>query len=350
MIKRLNKKYTAIMLAVIVLQLNSCNNDDRKGIKTEEIQKVVEVSKVEKKLDTNEIPYSGTIVESESFPLNFSVVGTVNRVFVSEGEYVKKGQLLAELNEESYKYAYEMTLATLKQAEDAYKRLKPMYDNANLQEIKMVEVETGLQQAKSASYIAKKNLEDCKLYSPVSGVVGKRSIEPGMNTIPNLTSIEIIKIEKVFAKIPVSENDISSIRKGDKARIKISALNGKIFDGMIEDIGVLADPIAHTYMIKIGIANSSYQIKPGMICNVLLIKSNATSVLSIPTEAILVDEQGRRFVYTVNQNKAQRKYIELGKLLKNGVEITSGLNDGELIVIAGQQKLVDNSLVQIINQ
>jgi RND family efflux transporter MFP subunit len=312
----------------------------------------VETAQV-KQIDGSEVlSYSGTIEESESIPLSFSVVGSVAKVLVSEGDFVKKGQLLAVLNDETYKNAYDMSLATLKQAEDAYNRLLPMYKNGNLPEIKLVEVETGLQQAKSASLIAKKNVDDCKLYSPVDGIVGKRSIEPGMSAVPNLTSITIVKIEKVFAKVPVSESEISSIKKGDKAKIKIAALNNSEFIGAVEEIGVMADPIAHTYKVKIGIENKTHQIKPGMICNVALYKnkSNKAEGLFVPNRAVLVDEQGRNFVYVVNNNKAVRKYVKTGKLLSNGIEITEGLNDGEQIVVAGQQKLVDNSSVHIVNR
>jgi len=297
-----------------------------------------------------EIAYSGTMEESESTPLSFSGVGTVARVLVSEGDFVSKGQLLAELNDETYKNTYEMTLATLKQAEDAYKRLQPMYKNGNLPEIKLVEVETGLQQAKAAAAISKKSLDDCKLYSPVSGIVGKRSIEPGMTAMPNLTSINIVKIEKVFARVPISENEIASVKKGDKAKIKIAALNNAEYTGTVEEVGVMADPIAHTYKIKIGIANSNRQIKPGMICNVFLSKANNTPGLFIPGQAVLVDEQGRNFVYAVSNNKAEKKFVKTGKLLRSGVEIIEGLNSGEQIVIVGLQKLVDNSLVKIVNQ
>lgn len=314
--------------------------------------KIIEVETEQvKHIDGGDVfAYSGTIEESESIPLSFSVVGSVARVLVSEGVFVKKGQLLAVINNETYKNAYEMALSAQKQAEDAYKRLLPMYENGNLPEIKIVEVETGLQQAKSATLIAKKNLDDCNLYSPVDGVIGKRSIEPGMTAMPNLTSINIVKIEKVFARVPVAENEISYIKKGQKADITIAALNNSRFTGIVEEIGVLADPLAHTYKIKIGIINKNLEIKPGMICNVTLNKTSGTSGLFVPTRAVLVDELGKNFVYAVIQNKAVRKYVTIGKLLKNGVEITSGLNEGEQIVVTGHQKLVDNSLISIVKR
>ena len=341
-----NKLMYAIISIILLGTWGGCSGDnprDKQPIN-------VIVQKVTNAVDEQSIAYNGTIEESESIPLSFSTVGNVARVLVSEGDFVKKGQLLALLNDETYKNIYEMSLASQKQADDAYKRLLPMYKNGNLPEIKYVEVETAMQQAKGATLIAKKNVEDCRLFSPVKGIIGKRSIDPGMSAIPNFTSITIVKIDKVFAKVPVSESEISSINVGDKAKIKIAALKAPDFIGTIEEIGVMADPIAHTYKIKIGILNKNYQIKPGMICNVTINKINKDQGLFVPNSAVLVDEKGKNFVYAVNNDKAFRKYVTIGKLLRNGVEITGGLNNGEQIVISGQQKLDDNTSIQIVNR
>lgn len=291
--------------------------------------------------------YSGTIEESESMPLSFSNVGIVSKVLVSEGDYVKRGQLLAELNSESFKSIYEMSEATQKQAQDAYDRLFPMYKNGNLPEIKFVEIETGLQKAKAAAAIAKKSLDDCKLYSPTNGIVGTRSVEQGMSALPNVVSINIIKIEKVFARVSISESEISYVKKGDKAKIKITALNNTEFSGIVEEIGVIADPIAHTYKVKIGINNKDKKIKPGMICNVTLEKVDNDNKIVVPTRAVMVNEKGENYVYTVNssQNKAERKYVQAGELLNGEIEIISGLNSDDVVVVSGQHKLFDGALV-----
>ena len=343
-----NKIPILLLLTWTACMLQNCSGKKENTLNQTPVN--VEVEQIKNTNENESISYSGTIEESESLPLCFSGIGTVARVYVSDGDFVKKGQLLAELNNNTYKNAYEIASATLKQAEDAYKRLEPMYKNGNLPEIKFVEVETALQQAKASTAIAKKNLDDCKLYSPVNGVVGKRSIDPGMSAMPNLASINIVKIDKVLAKVPVAEGEIGFIKRGGKAIIKIAALNNAQFSGTVEEIGVLADPLVHTYKIKIGIQNKDLQIKPGMICNVSLTNPQKTPGLSVPSRAVLVDELGRNFVYVINRNRAERKFVKMGKLLQNGVEIINGLNKGELIVTAGQQKLVDSSLVHIVNQ
>lgn len=343
----MKKQLIIISILLLILGITACNTS--KVSIPASIN--VEVKKASIANEHDDFAYSGTIEESETIPLSFSVLGNVAKVLVAEGDPVKRGQLLAALDNTTYRNSYEMALAMLKKAEDANKRLTQMYKNGNLPEIKYVEVQTGLQQAKAAATIAKKNLDDCNLYATTSGMIGKRAIDPGMMATPNLTSITIVKIAKVYARVPVSENEISKIKKGQCAHIKIGALESSTFVGTVEEIGVMADPLAHTYKIKIGIQNTDRKIKPGMVCKVTITNTPDIRNLVIPGEAVMVEEAGKNFVYTVDtaNSTAVRKFVKVGKLENNGIEIVEGLKENELVVTSGQHKLVDHSPVHITN-
>ncbi|HOW85577.1 MAG TPA: efflux RND transporter periplasmic adaptor subunit [Candidatus Aminicenantes bacterium] len=299
-----------------------------------------------------EFAYSGTIVESESLPQSFAVSGTVTAVHVDEGDAVAKGALLAELDGSTSRQALEMAQAVEKQAEDAFARLSRMYKNGNLPEIKYVEVETGLQKAKAAAAIAGKNVADCRLYATAAGYVGKRSIEPGMIALPNMASITIVRIDKVFARVPVPENDIALIRKGDPAVVRIGALEGREYEGRVEDIGVVADVLAHSYKVRIAVANPDRALKPGMVCTAGLSRAARVSGVVVPNEAVLVDETGRRYVYVLDAAGARAavRAVKLGELLQSGVRVVEGLAAGETIVVSGQHKLVDGAAVQVVER
>lgn len=311
----------------------------------------VEVLTAEPPSGSKAFAYCGTFEPFETTPLSFSVTGTVMRVLVSEGDRVEKGQLLAVLDTTTMENAYEMARAALDRAEDAYNRLKPMYDSGSLPEIKLVEVETSLQQAKAAAAIARKNLEDCSLYATVDGFVGSRSIDPGMNVLPGITAIKIVNIDKVYAKVAVSEKDIPRIKRGQMATVTVGALGDRPFEGPVEEVGVLANPVARTYNIKIAIANDGNAIKPGMICESRIPMSETLTGVVVPNRAVQVDENGVNYVYiaTDNGTRVERKNVKTGRLMTDGIEITSGLHAGEKVVVAGQQKLVDNASVQIVN-
>ena len=295
--------------------------------------------------------YSGTIEAAESVPLSFATVGNVARVVVAEGEAVRKGQLLAELNAESSRNAYEMALATLKQAEDGWSRLKPMFESGSLPEIKWIEMETNLQKARSAAAISKKNLDDCRLISPVDGIVGRRAIDPGMGAVPNLASITIVKIDRVFARVAVPESEIARVARGQQARLRIGALEDAEYTGRVEEVGVVADPLAHSYAVRIILDNPGRRIKPGMICSVVLADSSRSRGLVLPGRAVTVDENGSTYLFVVTADSlAVRRQVTVGSLLNEGIEILGGLDLEELVVLSGQHKLAAGMPVRIINR
>lgn len=342
------KALFAILLLVILLP--GCRSSKAEAPAAEDARVVVQA--VKPAGAAQEFAYSGTIAESETIPHSFLVAGTVARVHVDEGDSVSKGELLAEIDDASYRNAYDIARAVEKQAEDAFNRLSRMYKNGNLPEVKYVEVESGLQRARAAAAISKKNLDDCRLFAHTDGVVGRRAIEPGMIAMPNLASITIIKITKVFAAVPIPENDIALVRKGDPAAIRIGALGTQEYLGTVEDIGVMADPMAHAYKIRIAIPNPDRTIKPGMVCTARLKSAGRSRGLVVPSEAVLVDETGRNYVYALDETrrKVRLRYVKIGSLLTNGIEITEGLAANDTVVISGQHKLTDGSAIRIVDR
>jgi RND family efflux transporter MFP subunit len=339
---------TLSLVPLLILAGCRSSNDARRG----PVPVKVVVRKVAAAETGREFAYSGTIAEAESIPQSFSVTGTVTRVHVNEGDAVVKGRLLAELDDTSYRDTCTMVEAAEKQAEDAFARLSRMYKNGNLPEVKYVEAETGLARARAAAGIARKNLADCRLYASASGFVGKRSIDPGMVALPNLVSVTIVRIDRVFARVPIPENDVVLVRKGQRASVRVGALGAREFDGTVEDVGVVADPLAHAYKVRIAVPNPDLAIKPGMVCTAVIKGLERSSGLVVPNEAVLVDETGRNYVYCLDPagTRASVRYVRLGDLLQNGVRVAEGLSEGDVLVVSGQHKLVDGTPVQVVER
>lgn len=304
----------------------------------------------EVKLTTTEtnLRYSGTIEPSQTIPLNFQVSGIVEKVFVDAGDEVKKGQLLASVEKVNPKSIYDMNLAKYNQAKDAYDRLKTVYEKGSLPEIKWVEMETNLEQAKSSLEVSKNNLENCDMLAPEAGVIGKRSIEPGMSAI-GLSSapIELVKIRTIFVKISVPENEIGKIRKGDKASFLVSALNSKTFEGAITNISPVADAISRTYEAKISVPNPNLELKPGMVCDVMLNTKSSKEVIVIPYQSVSRDMDGKTYVYLVDKStkRTKKQIVQTGNYHGNNLEILAGIAPGQIIVKEGKEKLSDNSII-----
>ncbi|MCZ2131209.1 MAG: efflux RND transporter periplasmic adaptor subunit [Bacteroidia bacterium] len=291
--------------------------------------------------------YSGVVEARQTIQLSFAAMGTVTEVLVEEGQLVRKGQLLAKVNSANATDVYQMALLKQQQAEDAYNRLKPMKENGTLPEIKWVEVETGLNQAKAAVSIAGKNINDHNLYAPENGTVGRKNILPGMNVVPATPALELLNIQSVYVKIPVSENEISQFKKGQTAQISINAIN-KTVTGTVKEIGVSADILSHTYPVKIEVQNTDGDIKPGMICSVQVAAQDNRSGLLISNKALQKDVNGNQFIFIEKGGQAEKVPVQTIALIDNKVLIQGEVPQNANIIISGQQKLSNGTSVKII--
>ena len=291
--------------------------------------------------------YSGVVEAKQTIQLSFVVMGNVTEVLVEEGQSVSKGQLLAKINSANATDAYRMALLKQQQAEDTYNRLKPMKENGTLPEIKWVEVETGFNQAKAAVSIAKKNINDHNLYAPENGTIGRKNILPGMNVVPTTNSLELMNLQTVYIKIPVSENEISRFKKGGTAQISINAIN-KTVTGTVKEIGVSADILSHTYPVKIEVQNTDQAIKPGMICSVQVAAQDNRSGFLVSNKALQKDVNGNQFLFIEKGGQTEKIPVQTIALIDNKVLIQGEVPENANIIISGQQKLSKGTLVKII--
>jgi RND family efflux transporter MFP subunit len=334
--------------AICIMLLVACNH--KQETKTENDENRIVKIKAETVRVTKDIPdlhYSGTIEPKQTIPLTFESVGRVSNVFVQEGDIVKKGQILATINKDDNESLNKATEAKYRQAKDAYDRLKSVYEQGSLAEIKWVEIETTLKEAESQMQLAQSGVAKCTLRAPSNGMIGKREVEPGEYSLSLKTPIELVKIETILVKVSVAENEICKIKKGQKAKFSISALNGKTFNGTVSNVGIVADFISRTYEVKILAKNPNYEIKPGMVCDVYLYTEPGIDFLLVSKNAVSKDSEGRNYVFVLSPDGKRVKIqnVTLGNYHDNGIEVIAGLNPGQSVVVEGKEKLSDNSLI-----
>jgi RND family efflux transporter MFP subunit len=338
----------SIYLIALLGVLAACQNGQEKDIRKEGENRIKVATKgVVLIKDNNELHYSGTIEPSQSVALMFKNTGTVENVFVEEGDFVKKGQPLATLNKTTSQNLYDASLASFEQAKDAHDRLKSVYEKGSLTEIKWVEMETKLKQAEAQMLIARSNMDDCTLLAPDNGMIGRRDVEPGQSSMGISSPLVLVKIDRIMVKISVPENEISKISKGMKASFTISALEDQSFSGTVSKVGIVADRISRTYDVKIIADNSDYKIKPGMVCDVKVQLSGHREVLVVPAKAVSVDDKGQSYVWLVNSlaQTATKTKVKLGRYNQAGIEVYSGLNANDMVVVEGKEKLSDKSTI-----
>lgn len=289
--------------------------------------------------------YVGSVEEETSAALSFPLAGTVARTFAEEGQRVAAGQLLAELDPTSSRQMFEAAQAALKQAEDACTRLQQLYDAQSLAEIQWVEAQTRLRQAESAYEIANKNLNDCKLYAPFPGVVGKKRIAAGETVLPGVPVLTLLKIGTVKVRFSVPEQEIAALGTNSRLQVSIAALGDREFPAGKIEKGAAANPAAHTYDVRATLSNAGGELLPGMVCRVKVSPSKTVEELSLPARAVQQAGDGSRFVWMVCGDSVVRTPVTTGRLANNRLTIVSGIRSGDRIVTDGMQKIGQGSKV-----
>lgn len=332
------------MLAAIGMMTCSCEK-----IRKENKKVVIPVQAMEVQLDTSasQHTYVGTVSADKSLTLSFETGGCIQRILVKEGQKVSKGQLLAELDNRTALNTYNAAKVTLERAEDGYRRAESIYKKGSLPEVKWVEIQTQLNQAKSVADISRKNLENCKMYAPQSGTIGGKSVEAGMNVMPFQPVMQLLDMQQIAVRVNIPENEIAGLRIGQEAQIRVNALDA-CFEGKITEIGVIADPLSHAYPVSIQVSKASTGLLPGMVCRVGLNSSaDTTHCLEVPMQAVQVSNNGLHFVWTYADGKAHKVFVQTEGFTEKGVRISGGLKAGDRVITGGSQKICENTNIRI---
>lgn len=344
----MKRKPILLGLATIAL-LVSCGKEQNTTNTVTTTSPAIHVEALEARINTNSetYNYSGLVTPSIKTPLSFQLPGTIESIYVEEGDVVKKGQLLAKLSSTTSESSYRAARAMQIQAQDAYERLKIVYDKGSLPDIEWEEIKSKLEQANAAEQIAKNNLDNCSLKAPKDGVVGSRNKETGESAMPGISVIDLVTISDVFIRISVPENEINRIKKNQRASVIIPAISQNTYHGKVEKIGVMANQLSKTYEVKIRLRNTKLEIKPGMVCDVDLNIENHKQLVTIPSQAVIKDSDNKHYVYLVDKklNTSKKQEVVVGEFSNNNLQIISGIKPGDLIVVSGQHKLKSDSNV-----
>lgn len=289
--------------------------------------------------------YSGTVEAENGTLLSFPVGGTIERLAVKVGDCVRKGDLIASVNPTVVENNYNIAHSARVRAEDAFSRMKQLHEAGSLPDVKWVEAQSALEQAVSLEEIARKNLRDCNLYAPFSGVVSAKKAEVGQNVIPGMPVVELVTVDVLHVEISVPEHEIAGLNIGDKADITVPALQSHHYSGTVLEKGIVADPLSRSYAVKIRVAGSDGMLLPGMVASVCVGSDPGEPEIVIPARLIQTGDDNTVFVWVDRGGRAERCPVECGGYFADGVRIVSGLKEGDKVICEGQQKVGRGTLL-----
>ena len=339
------KKGHLVMAATVLMALCSCG--EKKQATVEQTVRV-KVQEIQTETVNGEQGFSGTIEEANGISLSFATAGTIKRIYVSEGQTVGQGQLIAELDPTTLQNAYTISKTSLEQAQDTYNRMKELHDAGSLPEMQWISIENQLKSAKAQEAMARKSLGDTKLYAPSAGYISTKFAEVGENASPGMPVAKLVNISSVKVKIAVPEDDIQRIAKSSSMKIVVPALGNREFSGHVTERGVSADPRSRTYEVKATVLNHDGKLLPGMICQVFTNYMQGMTGVFIPANLVQLDSDNKTFVWVVNGDKALKREIIISKETAQGAQVSGGLSAGDQLIVAGQQKVSNGMKVEIV--
>lgn len=269
---------------------------------------------------------------------------------VKAGDRVRQGQVVAELDTDiasAMSLKYSQTKTALDDAEKDYARMKSLYEAGAISE-------QAFEKARVQRDIVSKNMDAAsklvKIEAPISGTVTHTFYKIGETVKSGSPVVRIAQLDEILIEISINEAEIAGIANGQTAVVSIAAYPNITFSGKLENLSLSADPATRSFMAWVRVENKELKLRPGMFAKVKLLVTAKENVLTISKDAMIKAESASS-VFVVNSNKiAELREIEAGESSGALVEILAGLQEGEQVVVLGQNKLQQGVKVNVVNE
>lgn len=378
----------------IILVLAACGKK-KEEVQVKEKPRSVRYLVAENKTSEFKRIFAGNIISETESNLSFRVSGTIIKKYSKLGDYVEKGQVLAELDNEDYKLdvenaaaQYDSSRAKLAEAnaqmksakaslinsKNEYARIEKLYfdDNVSKSQYDSSKADRDVTESNLAQFEAYKKsaqsnlkasemqlaqsklkLSYTKLIAPENGFITAEEKEEN-ETVSSGTPVYKISLgEKLQTETFIPETIISLIKKGQKVDVEISALPGKVYKGEIKEIGTSSEGYGNTFPVKIELLEKDENIKPGMSSKIGFdFGQNSDARLVIPISALDQNPAGEKYVYTVKEIKdgvgrVIKSVVTIGEITSEGVEILSGIKSGDYIITSGVTQITEGQEVSV---
>jgi len=357
----------------------------------------VKVARAEIKDLEKRIKSPGEVYTEKNVTLKAEVGGILKKLYVQEGKHVRQGELLAELDDTSYRLRLEANEAArlkalsellldrlfqepgltapkseenidLKKAEEALKKADQAYRDglisqaelerarldyelaqigSGLKRDEIIASSKGLTQAEVEAKIARLDLEKTKITAPFSGIITGIKVAPGETIEASRELFTLVDVSQLKITAKVLETEVSKIKVGREADIRFSAFPGRVFKGEVAAVSPIINKEDKTCSVFIGLNNPAEEIKPGMHAEIEIVTEIFPNRLLVPQAAVLV-RGGRPLVFVIENGLAKWRYIQTGQENEQFVEVLDGVKEGEPVIVEGHLTLAHDSAVRIV--
>ena len=352
-LKKRKKEYVDAMNTMKV-ELNEINN----GISLlDENERLTLVSKyeIQQSIFNTYIEAQANLKTRKNVLILPEFQGTLEKVFVSEGQEVKKGQLLAEINDSGLNEQYEQMVIQAEFAKENFERTQRLWDNNIGSEMQYLKSKTDYEASKKMVDQMKDRLSKTKIYAPFDGEIDEMISNVGSNLIPGVSQIlRLVNLDIIYAESFVSEKYISFIGEGTEAIVQIPLLNME-YRSSVNQTGNFINPSNRTFRIEVPVENFDNRIKQNLDAKIKINIYKKDDAIVIPLRIVREDALGKNFVYVMSEDNKEgvyltsKQFITLGNKSEDKVEVTEGLDLGDIVVLEGAYSVEDSQRVKLID-
>ena len=304
----------------------------------------VEVARVESVKISDDAQAVGSLRSRQGVMIRPEVSGRVTRLNFRDGDRVHRGQLLVQLDDQLPMAQYKQAEAELSIARANHKRNQELLAQNFISAQRVDESAANLQVAEAKLALAKATVQRLRIVAPFDGIAGIRTVNVGDYLKDGADIVNIEDMEALYVDFRLPERFQTKLKKGQVALVDVDALPGRRYQAQVQAIDPLVDANGRSIGVRGCIDNRQLQLRPGMFARVTAVFGQRDEARVIPEEAI-VPQGGRQFVYKLvdgpdrDTKTAQRVEVKVGIRRPGRVEIVEGLQPGDLVVTAGQQRI-----------
>ncbi|MCX6173943.1 MAG: efflux RND transporter periplasmic adaptor subunit [Ignavibacteriales bacterium] len=335
------KKKIFISVLLVAVIFAGCSKDaNDAGTKPKPKAPLVKVEELKRNTISKSVKLIGTVEAKIMTTVVAPLDGYIEQLNTQENQFVRKEKVLAVI-------ASQERTSLVSQTKNKVEELKSRLEKTSSSSIDYSKLNSQLEQAKKELEYADKLFLGIPVISPLSGTITQKFIEAGSVVSAKQNLFTIIDFGSLIIKTSVSEDLFSKIKMGDKLKVKFNAMPEKEFTAKVTLKYQQIDAATRNFPVELKLINGSKEITPGMMAELELITDKKDKALAVPNDVFTVNQKGEKLVYVVKDTVAHQKIVTSGISNEKVTEVVSGLNEGEKIVVMGQELLKDGIKVTV---
>ena len=270
--------------------------------------------------------------------------GRIVSMLADRGDRVEKVQLLLQIDDRVWQANLRQASIAADEARKNHERFKQLQASGAVAEREFDSIERAYIQAESQAEEARINIEQCRVESPIAGIVNDRFAEAGEYVQPGTPVFQVVDKATVKIVVQVPEKAIFAIRQGSRMRFTVQPLPGRVFEGTVTFVAAQADSRNNAFRTEITVENADAALRPGMIAQIEFLRGTKSNMVSLPMSAVL-PSKGDHIVYLSRNGQAVRRRVLLDTITRERALVAQGLEAGDRVIVEGNRTLSDGQRV-----